>query len=274
MPSIRVNDTELYYVTRGESSAPAVLLSHSLFFDHRMFEQQIEALSDEYHVIAYDQRGHGRSPHPQNADYHMDTLTADAAGLIEALDLAPVHFVGNSMGGFIAMRLAARKPSLLRSIAVLGSSAEEEHKIEEFRPLVEALKTDGTGPVLDTLMFIMFGDATLASPEQASLCQQWRQRMGDLPSTVGYAAQAVIEREAVLDELRGCPVPMLVIAGEEDHAYSAQLSQNIVEVVANGDYQLARAAGHSVAVEAPAVVNQYLRAHFHKSDDTTAQSAA
>jgi 3-oxoadipate enol-lactonase len=86
----------------------------------------------------------------------MDTLAEDAAALIEALDLAPCHFVGNSMGGFIALRLAA----------AMGSSAEEEYKKEDFGPLVSHLQEHGTTEVIDLLMYIMFGDTTMQDPEK------------------------------------------------------------------------------------------------------------
>ena len=106
------------------------VLSHSLFFDHRMFEAQLKefSLNWSYRVIAYDHRGHGLSANAADGRYDMDTMAADVVALIEHLNLGRVHIVGNSMGGFIALRLAARRPDLVRSAAVLGSSAEPEAK--------------------------------------------------------------------------------------------------------------------------------------------------
>lgn len=54
----------------------------------------------------------------------MDTPAADAAALIEALELAPCRVIGDSMGGFVALRLAARRPELLQSAVAMGSSGE------------------------------------------------------------------------------------------------------------------------------------------------------
>jgi 3-oxoadipate enol-lactonase len=266
MPTVKVDGIDLFYEERGSKTAPAVVLAHSLFFDRRMFEHQLESLSDRYHVVAYDQRGHGRSPCPDDGDYEMDTLASDAAGLIEALDLGPAHFAGNSMGGFLALRLAARRPDLIRSATALGSSAEHEHKAEEFRPLVQALKAHGGRPLIDTLMHIMFGDQTLADPGKAEVCALWRAHMAALPNTIGDAAHAVVERRGVIDEIRRAQRPILAIAGGEDHAYSIALSENMAKAAPDGRCVVVGGAGHSVALEAPEEVNAHLRTHFERAD--------
>ena len=53
----------------------------------------------------------------------MDTLTDDAVALIESLGVAPVHYVGLSMGGFVGQRIAARRPELIRTLSLLDTSA-------------------------------------------------------------------------------------------------------------------------------------------------------
>jgi pimeloyl-ACP methyl ester carboxylesterase len=63
--------------------------------------------------------------HHQNLGSN-NTLTADAAALIERLRLAPCHFVGLSMGGFVGMQLAAQKPDLLKTLTLLDTSADPE----------------------------------------------------------------------------------------------------------------------------------------------------
>jgi 3-oxoadipate enol-lactonase len=266
MPTVNVNGIDLFYEERGARTAPAIVLAHSLFFDHRMFEHQLESLSDRYRVIAYDHRGHGRSPCPADGDYDMDTMANDAAGIIEALDLGPVHFAGNSMGGFLALRLAARRPDLIRSAAALGSSAEHEHKAEDFRPLVQALKAHGGAPVIDTLMHIMFGDQTRADPRKAKMCAFWRAHMAALPNTIGEVADAVVERRGVIDEIKRAQRPILAIAGGEDHAYSVALSESIAKAAPDARCVVVTSAGHSVALEAPEEVNGHLLTHFERAD--------
>lgn len=273
MPAIQVNGVEIAYQDVGPRDAPAILLSHSLFFDHRMFAHQIEHFSKSYRVVAYDQRGHGDSPHPSNGRYDMDTLTQDAVGLIEKLGLGATHVVGNSMGGFIALRLGARHPELVRSVTTVGSSADKENKVDEYRPLVQALKQYGAAPVIDPLMYTMFGDSTLSDPVQHSLCATWRARMEVLPPTIGLAAEAVVERKGVVDELIRIQSPVLAIAGEEDHAYTIALSEQIANMAKNGVCVVVERAGHSASLEAPVQVNRALATHFERADAKHMQQA-
>jgi pimeloyl-ACP methyl ester carboxylesterase len=68
-------------------------------------------------VLTYDRRGHSQSERPASqGSVHEDV--ADLAALIEELDLAPAHIVGNSFGGSIVLRLAGERPDLFRSLIV------------------------------------------------------------------------------------------------------------------------------------------------------------
>jgi 3-oxoadipate enol-lactonase len=239
-----------------------IVFSHSLFFDLTMFDRQAEFFGTTHRVVRYDHRGQGRSVATGSLD--IDTLTADAAALIEGLHAGPVHFVGNSLGGFVALRLAARRPDLVRSVAVLGSSGEAEHRQAEFAPLVEAMRAHGTASVIDTLMHVMFGDSFLADPARAGERLHWRAKLSALPPRIADAAHAVVFRAPILDELRGCTVPVLAIAGAEDHAYGPREAENIARASCGKAVTVAH-AGHSVALEEPDAVNTLQEAHFART---------
>src|SRR5262245_53535714 len=116
MPTVKVNGVELFYKETG-SGPETIVFSHGLMMDHSMFEAQRAVLSDQFRVIAYDHRGQGQSEETSNGQ-DMETLTTDAANLILALNAAPCHFAGLSMGGFVGLRLAARRPALLRTLTL------------------------------------------------------------------------------------------------------------------------------------------------------------
>jgi 3-oxoadipate enol-lactonase len=258
MPTIDVNGTSLYYQDQGPKDAPALIMSHSLFFDHRMFDHQAEAFSDRFRVIRYDDRDQGMSASSDLPLVDMDTLTDDAIALIEKLGVGPCFFAGNSMGGFIALRLAARRPDLLKGCIVLGSSAEEELKFEDFQPLVEGLRVRGTEPFIEQLMYIMFGDDYLADPAKTEEREIWYQRMLNLGSGIARSADGVIRRKEVISEIRNCVVPLLVLAGEQDHAYPPERSEKIAEAACNASLVVIPGAGHSVSLERYEEVNQHL----------------
>jgi 3-oxoadipate enol-lactonase len=258
LPTIDVNGTTLCYEDTGDTGGPAVVLSHSLFFDRTMFAEQVARFRHDFRVVAYDHRGQGASARSTGLD--MDTLAEDAAALIEALGLAPCHFVGNSMGGFVALRLAARRPELLRSAAVLSSSADEEGQVEHFGALLEHARTAGLPEAADALLRVVFGDTTLT--ERPSLRDRWRRHIAALDAAVLDAADEVVRREGVLGELLGCTVPLLVVSGAEDRAYHPELSRRIADTTANAHHVTLRRGGHVLAVEQPLPVNELLAEHF------------
>lgn len=241
MPTIDVNGTTLGYDDTG-GDGQAVVFSHSLYFDRTMFEAQVARFGRAYRVVTYDHRGQGASARSTSLD--MDTLAEDLAALIEALDLGPSHVVGNAMGGFVALRLLARRPELLRSAAVLSSSADEEPE----------------GCVVLPFDAIMFGDTTLA--ERVALCDRWHRHFAALDRSVLAAAEGVLHRKGVLGELVGATVPLLVLSGAEDHVYAPELSRRIADTAANAHHVTVRRAGNSLAVERPDVVNALLAEHF------------
>src|ERR1700733_12989491 len=173
MPIVEVNGTALGYSDTGPAYGPPIVFSHSLFFDHTMFNTLGAFFSSlGFRAIAYDHRNQGGSARATRDQLDMDTLTEDAAALIEHLRLGRCHFVGNSMGGFVALRLAARRPDLLMTVSALGSSAEAEPRVEEYQSLLDVFDAQGPAPVLDVLMRTMFGDTSLAS--RPDVCRPWR----------------------------------------------------------------------------------------------------
>ena len=248
MPSIEVNGTTLHVVDEGPRDAPAIVLGHSLFFDHAMFDEVAATLSSEHRVVRYDHRGQGASARAPREQLDMDTLTEDAAALVEHLGLAPCTYVGNSMGGFIALRLAARRRDLVSAVVVAGSSADAEERVAEFGPLVDAMGQGGVEPVLDVVTHIMLGDTSMggARPE---LLASTRERLAALGPEIADPAWQVVHREGVLDELAGIDVPVLVLAGAEDHAYPVPKSEQIAAAVPGARLEVVDGVGHSVLLE-------------------------
>ena len=262
MPMIEVNGTTLHYVDEGPTDAPAVVMSPSMFFDVRMFAAQAAALSDRYRVVRYDHRGQGDSArHPRN-ELDMDTLTADAAALIEALELGPVTFVGNSMGGFVGLRLAARRDDLLRSVVVMGTSADAEEQADAMDGLIEVLGEHGIEPVLDGVLQFMMGDTTLTDPKRADVLAEVTALLKTRTPEYADAAWHIAHRPSILDELASIEVPLLVVAGTEDHTYPPVKSEQIAGLVAHAELVYMPETGHVHAMENPDEVTALLEQHL------------
>ena len=119
MARIAVNGLALAYDETG-AGAESIVFAHGLGWSGRMFDVQVAHLKGRYRCLTFDLRGHGGSE--LSGMFDMDDLTDDAAAFVEATDARPCHFVGWSIGGHIGLRLAARRPQLLRSLTLIGCS--------------------------------------------------------------------------------------------------------------------------------------------------------
>jgi len=258
VPRLRVNGVDLYYESTG-TGPETVVLSHGLLLSGDMFREQVRHLAPRYRVVVYDHRGQGRSEVAATG-YDMDTLAADAAALVEALGAAPCHFVGVSMGGFVAMRLAARRPELLRSCVLMETSADPEaaENVPRYRMLNWAVRLLGARAVADKVMPIMFGKSFLADPARAELRAEWRGRFRALRRSIHRSVTGVIERSGVYQELQGISVPTLVLVGEEDVATPPPRAERIQAAIRGSRLVRIPRAGHSSTIENPQAVNAAL----------------
>lgn len=262
MPRLLANGASLWYEERG-AGPETIVFAHGLLWSGRMFDAQVASLSGRYRCVTFDFRGQGRSEVTADG-YDMDTLADDAAALIEALGCAPCHFVGLSMGGFIGMRLAARRPGLIRSLVLMETSADPEpaESAPRYRMLggiVRALGGVGMRLVMPKVMRIMFGRTFLADPAREAERRLWRQRgMENDRLGVTRALQGVIDRKPIYDELGRISVPTLVMVGDEDVATVPAKAERMRDAIPGARLMVIPGAGHTASVEQPDFVNAAL----------------
>ncbi|HMB48727.1 MAG TPA: alpha/beta hydrolase [Afifellaceae bacterium] len=261
MPEIEVDGARLYYTDTG-SGDETIVFSHGLLFSSAIFEKQIDHLKDRYRCIAYDHRGQGKSSAAVDG-YDMDTQTEDAAALMNALEAGPCHFVGLSMGGFVAMRLAIRRPELLRSIVLMETSADPEpaENVPKYRRLNWVARWIGLWPVVGRVMPIMFGRTFLSDPARADERAFWkRQILRNNRDTITRAVDGVIRRQGIHEDLGRIDLPALVLVGDEDVATVPAKAERLHEAIGGSKLVHIPRAGHSSSVEEPAAVNAALDA--------------
>ena len=260
MPQLTVGRTRLWVETAGEGPE-TVLFAHGLLMHSGMFAAQMAALAGRYRVAAFDFRGQGRSE-VTAAGYDMDTLTEDAAEVIAALDLAPCHFVGLSMGGFVGLRLALRRPELLRSLTLLGSSAEPEARenVGAYRTMALVARWLGTRPLVSRVRRILFGPTFLNDPARASERAYWDGHLGRLSRRGTYrAAMGVITRVGLAGELGRIRTPTLIAVGAEDVATVPAKSRAMHAAIPGSRLEIIPGAGHSTSIEQPGVMTGLLQ---------------
>jgi pimeloyl-ACP methyl ester carboxylesterase len=258
---IEVNGVGLQVEDTG-GAGPAVVFSHGLLLSTRLWDAQVDALRSRFRCIAYDHRGQGRSDPSRERAIGMDLLAADAAALVEALGAAPCHFVGLSMGGFVGMRLAARRPALLRSLALLETSIDPEppENVTRYRLLSLAARLLGPRTVTGQVMPVLFGRTFLSDPARSAERARWRAEVAGNRRAIWRAVNGVLEREGMSSELAAARVrlPTLVVVGEEDVATAPAKAERVAAAIQGARLVRIPQAGHSSPVEAPAAVTAVL----------------
>ncbi|TAF63459.1 MAG: alpha/beta hydrolase [Cytophagales bacterium] len=264
MPHITINNVQIYYEEYG-SGAETIVFSHGLLWSGKMFLNQVEALKNRYRCIIYDHRGQGQSQKTTEG-LDMDTLTEDAVALIKALNAAPCHFAGLSMGGFVAMRLGARHPELLRSVILLETSADAEptENVPRYTTLNNVVRWLGTWAVAKPVMKIMFGQKILQDSTRKELVKKWKKELINNPSTITRAVKGVIERKPIFDELKNIQLPTLIIVGDQDVATVPAKSERIKSQIPQAQLVIIEGAGHSSSIEEPEQVNKAIESFLNQ----------
>ena len=119
----------LSYLDKGGDGIPIVAL-HAYWMEAGTYAELAEALAPKWRVIALDQRGHGHSDHAE--DLSWNAFIGDLAAFLDHLN-GPTILAGNSLGGTVAFRFAARFPAKVRAMIVEEAPAEYDGDLDFMR---------------------------------------------------------------------------------------------------------------------------------------------
>jgi len=116
---VRIKDIDLCYFEWGDAdpAQPTVVLAHATGFHARCWDRVIAHLDASRHVIAIDQRGHGRSA--KVPPFNWESFGGDLAGFVDALNLNRIVGVGHSMGGHAVVQAAARERARFERVVLI-----------------------------------------------------------------------------------------------------------------------------------------------------------
>ncbi|MGI9350884.1 MAG: alpha/beta fold hydrolase [Rhizobiaceae bacterium] len=270
MPRADLNGASIHFTDTGGDGVPLVF-SHGLLFSGAMFEAQVAHFKDQFRCITFDHRGQGNSAVTENG-YDIETLTDDAAALINHLGLAPCHFVGLSMGGFVGMRLAAREPDLLRTLILLETSADPEppENGPKYRMLNLVARWIGLWAVIGQVMPIMFGQSFLNNPTRVGEKKKWEKAItSNHRIGITRAVKGVIEREGCASLLDKIEIPVGIGVGDEDVATAPEKSERMHKAIRQSELVVFAGAGHSSSIETPEQVNDFIERTVQRYVDET-----
>ncbi len=265
---VRVNGVELAYRFDGPVGGRVVMMSNSLMSDHTMWDTTVPALADRYHVLRYDTRGHGHSgttPGP----YTIEMLADEAVGLMDALGLRQVHFIGLSMGGMIAQQIGARFPERVYSLSLCDTASEMPPR-SMWEERLAIASSQGVAGLADSTIQRWFTAPFIARDPQSV---EKVRRMILSTDTEGFIACACAVRDmAQTTMLLQVKAPTLVLVGRQDPACSVEKATVIHRMIDGSHLVIIEEAAHLSNIEQPQVFNAALRGFIDRVDDTLPKS--
>ncbi|HAO59020.1 MAG TPA: alpha/beta hydrolase [Psychrobacter sp.] len=268
MPTLSINGAQIYYEDSApnqdnlpqDQQKPVLLFAHGLLWGTHLYDKQVEHFKSSYRCIAFDFRGQGKSEVTKSG-YDMDSLAEDAIALLEALEISKCHLVGLSMGGYVAQRVALKRPDLLHSLILLdtGAEAENPEKKADYKKMLRAIHWLGMKRISKKVMPIMFGETFLNDKSRKQEYKTWLEHLrqnnkkGAMRATAG-----VIERDGVLSRLPDINLPTLIVVGDEDKPTPYEEAQKMHFAIKGSKLAVIKQAGHSTPVEQPERLNQVM----------------
>ncbi len=254
----RVRDIDIAYRWDGNPAGPVVMMAHALGSSHRIWDSQIAALQDRYHLLRYDWRGHGETDAP-DGPYTLAQFLDDAVGLMDVLAIEKVHWAGISTGGMIGQGLGIHFPDRIRSLTLCNTTS---WSTDGYRAFVDERRKivleQGIEPVWEMTKRLWFSDAYVDAESAA-----YHAVRADYIRTpvAGYlGAMAAVADLAYRDELDRITAPVTIIAAGDDPVTPLERSEEIRDRIAGATLSVIEGQRHFSNVEVPNRFNAFLRA--------------
>ena len=275
MGILEEEDARLNYEVIGEGS-PVTLL-HGFTQSGRSWREVISMMPAGRRWVVPDLRGHGATRVRPGAPYTMEACTEDLVRLWDSLGIARSHLVGYSMGGRLALNVAATRPERILSLLTIGAHAGLDEEAREGRrrgdeALAQRIETDGLEAFVNYWSSLpMFESLERRGPSfvaQVRAARMENHVAGLAESLRGMGAGAM---RPVWNELGRVKVPCTFVAGQLDHGYAAS-ARRLAESVPDGRVVIVQRAGHTVHQERPEAFSRLLLAHLEAASERSEES--
>lgn len=228
-------------------------------------------------ILIPELRGHGASTHTGRAeDYTLEALADDLQQVLAALSPAPVHLLGHSMGGMLALRVALAAPERVASLVLMSTSAEALSGIDRASLAQAGRIARQTG--MSTLAALLqaradedpqrsAADRRLEKSLGAESFWHWRRSRLEAMDPEAYEALALamLDQPSLRARLGDIHCPVLVLVGEEDEAFLSP-ARVLAEGIPHAQLCVLSRAGHQPQREAPEAWNAALQKHLEAAE--------
>jgi pimeloyl-ACP methyl ester carboxylesterase len=243
---------------RGEP----MLLIPGLGMDHTYYRLALPILANDFEVFAVDPRGIGQSD--KKAPYSVETWAADFGDVIQEMGRGPVHVVGSSLGGSMAMALAESRPDLVQSLIIVGGFSElDRAAVLNFGLRARLIRKLGLGDEVADYMGLWtltrnFINSDEGYAQMKANQANIRKNSPDLylafVETVLAWGRCLPEQEnepKFTTRLKNIKAPTLVLSSDNDHLIPLELSKIVADNIPGAKLEVMHGYGHILFIEHP-----------------------
>lgn len=277
MPTVEANGIQIYYEIEGQGE-PLVLIS-GLGYDSWMWHRMVPLLATDFQVITFDNRGSGKTDKPPGP-YTAEMLARDTVGLLEQLQVDRAHFLGHSMGGFVAQALALDHPEVVDRLVLSATNFGGPNHV----PIAEeamAVLSDTTSDPLERLeRGILVSSTPGFKEEHPELVEEWLRYRAENPiDPAAYQAQMAIGLSLLPEEasfegrLHEVAAPTLILFGADDKVVPPANAALLAGVIPDSTVRILPDAGHFYPMDAPVRAAQAVIAFLKGDEGAGAETA-
>ena len=250
MPTVKIEEEEIYYTHKAAGSERGFVLIHGSGGDHAHWPESLRTFA-KANVYGLDLPGHGRSDGVgcTSIDAYADFITA----FVQKLNLDKLTLFGHSLGGAIALCLALQQPDWLDSIVLVGTGA----RLRVAPGILDNLLMDYENTV-DLLCQYAF-----APHAPQNMVDTVREGFLRTPAEVTHGDLSACNRFDVMEELEKISCSTLVVSGTEDRLTPVKYGQYLKDHIPEAEMAVIPEAGHMMALEKSAefmqAINTFLK---------------
>ncbi len=252
-----------WYEMSGDEKNPKIVFCHGVGLDLNMWDSQVLALTDQFHVVRYDLLGHGKTTSREPVK-HLDQFTGQLVALINYLNFKRIALVGLSLGGIIAQRFAADYPERIIQLALINTIYQcYSHESEGFKSRLAMTERYGLKFVADAAIKRWFDDAFVEA--QPELVGKIRRRLlsNDINGYLAAYRILVNARAEVGDALKSVRCPTLIVTGGRDRGSTPRMALRMVDDLTDARVVIFETLNHLSPVENPRRISAELHSFFH-----------
>ena len=270
---VQANGLRFHYLDWGRPEKPPLVLLHGVGQTCHTWDLFAAAMADHFHVMAFDQRGHGDTDWAADKDYSRASMVEDANAFTDALGLEHFFLTGMSMGGANSLAFTAKYPDKVEALIVVDVGPRVEPKgVKHIRDFMKNYREfdslDQAAEVIHRFNprrpLEVIRKYTVVYNLKETVEGKWTWKYDTYFSDSHRKVDVKQMQEELSAAVKKIQCPTLVVKGGESDVFSLDGARDLQELIPGSEFALVPKAGHSVMGDNPQGFESAVRGFYEK----------